>query len=272
MSAPKYEKVPIESIEPDPANARVHGVRNLEAIRASLQAFGQQKPIVVDSRGIVLAGNGTLEAAKALGWTEIEIARSELTPVEAVAYGIADNRTSELADWNPEVLSKLLDGLDDELRDVLDFPGDELAELSAEPFEAGGEDQSEGEEASEIDPSVYTDKITAPIYEPRGERPEIEALFDDRKTKELVEAIDRANIPPAVSHFLRRAAERHTRFDFEMIAEFYAHAEPEIKTLMERSALVIIDFDAAVENGFVRMTKEIAGLAAVEEEAETDAE
>jgi len=116
----KTETVPIESISPDPANARSHGERNLEAIRDSLRAFGQQKPIVVDARGIVIAGNGTLEAAKRLGWTEIAIVRTELDPGQATAFGIADNRTAELAEWDDEVLRSLLDSMDDDLRDILD--------------------------------------------------------------------------------------------------------------------------------------------------------
>lgn len=120
------ETVPIESISTDPANARSHGERNLEAIRDSLRAFGQQKPIVVDGRGIVIAGNGTLEAAKRLGWTEIAIVRTELDPGQATAFGIADNRTAELAEWNDEVLRSLLDTMDDEMLDVLAFDSKEI--------------------------------------------------------------------------------------------------------------------------------------------------
>jgi DNA modification methylase len=125
----KTETVPIESISPDPANARSHGERNLEAIRDSLRAFGQQKPIVVDGRGIVIAGNGTLEAAKRLGWTEIAIVRTELDPGQAKAFGIADNRTGELADWNDEVLRSLLDTMDDEMLKVLAFDPKEIDAL-----------------------------------------------------------------------------------------------------------------------------------------------
>ena len=122
----KTETVPIESISTDPANARSHGERNLEAIRDSLRAFGQQKPIVVDGRGIVIAGNGTLEAAKRLGWTEIAIVRTDLEPGQATAFGIADNRTAELADWNDEVLRSLLDTMDDEMLRVLAFDQKEI--------------------------------------------------------------------------------------------------------------------------------------------------
>ena len=115
----KTETVPIDSISPDPANARKHDERNLTAIRDSLRAFGQQKPIVVDQREIVVAGNGTLEAAKRLGWTEIAIVRTTLDNTQATAFGIADNRTAELAEWDDEVLRSLLDSMDDEMVEML---------------------------------------------------------------------------------------------------------------------------------------------------------
>jgi ParB-like chromosome segregation protein Spo0J len=117
------ETVPIDGLTPDPANARVHSERNLSAIIASLRTFGQQKPIVVDSRGVVIAGNGTLEAAKRIGWTEISIVKTHLDPTQATAFGIADNRTAELAEWDDDVLRSLLDSMDEDLLEVLDVDG-----------------------------------------------------------------------------------------------------------------------------------------------------
>ena len=125
----KTERVPIDEPTPDPANARKHDERNLKAIIDSLRAFGQQKPIVVDGRGIVVAGNGTLEAARRLGWSDIAIVRSDLDPTQATAFGIADNRTAELADWDSEVLTSLLDSMDDDLRELISFADKELDAL-----------------------------------------------------------------------------------------------------------------------------------------------
>jgi ParB-like chromosome segregation protein Spo0J len=110
------ESVVIESLSADPANARKHGRRNLDAIAASLRRFGQQKPIVVDSRGVVRAGNGQLAAARMLGWTHIRVVRSDLPATELAAFAIADNRTAELAEWDAEILAGLL--ADSELGDV----------------------------------------------------------------------------------------------------------------------------------------------------------
>lgn len=94
----------------DPRNARTHSKRNIEAIRASLERYGQQKPIVLRPDGkTVAAGSGTLEAAWLLGWTWIAAIRFDRDPEIAAAYGLADNRTAELAGWDEQVLGELLE-------------------------------------------------------------------------------------------------------------------------------------------------------------------
>jgi len=102
-------KISITELSLDPKNARKHSQRNLDAIAASLEKFGQRKPIVVH-RGVILAGNGTLEAAKTLGWTEIDVAEvpDDWDDDTAKAYALADNRTAELAEWDESELAKQL--------------------------------------------------------------------------------------------------------------------------------------------------------------------
>ena len=107
----KTETVAIDSISLDPANVRRHPDRNIQTIVASLKRFGQQKPIVVTKEGIVIAGNGTLQAARHLGWKQIEIVRTGLTGSDATAYAIADNRTAELAEWDDDALAQTLAAL-----------------------------------------------------------------------------------------------------------------------------------------------------------------
>jgi DNA modification methylase len=139
MTELRIETVNINSLTPDPANARRHDGKNLQAIENSLLKFGQRKPICVTPDSIVVAGNGTLEAAKNLGWTEIVIAR---TPVgwsweQIRAFALADNRTAELAEWDDKVLA-------DQLLE-LDANGWELEELGFENLEppAGQDDDDE---------------------------------------------------------------------------------------------------------------------------------
>ena len=130
----QIQTVPIDSISPDPANARRHGEKNLQAITSSLRRFGQQKPIVVDGDGIVRAGNATWSAARELGWREIQIVRTALTGSEATAYAIADNRTGELAEWDSDILTDELEALDDEDFDLgeIGFDDDDISELADE--------------------------------------------------------------------------------------------------------------------------------------------
>lgn len=126
------ESIPLDALHQDPANVRKHSPKNLAAIQASLARFGQQKPIVVNTRNVVLAGNGTLEAARALGWTHLTAVRTGLTGPDAVAYAIADNRTAELAEWDqPALLEQLVSLRDDPAADVLatGFDGPDLDTL-----------------------------------------------------------------------------------------------------------------------------------------------
>jgi hypothetical protein len=103
----------------------------------------------------------------------------------------------------------------------------------------------------------YTGKIEAPIYEPRHAKPPIMLLCDDTKTKSLIRDIDSSVLPEDEKAFLRAAAWRHAVFNYERIADYYAHATPDMQRLMEQSALVIVDFGLAIELGFVRLCEGI---------------
>lgn len=119
----KIQVVPIDSLVPDPKNARKHSSRNVEAIAGSLRRFGQRRPLVVAGENVVIAGNGTLEAAKSLGWTEVAISRvpASWDYDTARAYALADNRTAELAEWDSAVLADHLVELDSVGWDIAEF-------------------------------------------------------------------------------------------------------------------------------------------------------
>jgi DNA modification methylase len=107
----KVELVVIDELDLDPQNARKHDDKNLKAIADSLRQFGQRKPIVLHGKTVV-AGNGTLVAARSLGWTHIDAVHvpADWTADQVKAYAIADNRSAELAEWDDKVLSaQLLD-------------------------------------------------------------------------------------------------------------------------------------------------------------------
>lgn len=121
----------IKDLKLDPKNVRKHTPKNLKSIESSLQRFGQQKPILVDSSGTVRAGNGTLQAAKNLKWKSVDVIETDLSGDELKAYAIADNRTSELAAWDDEMLAGQLKELFDLEEDLLNSAGFERMELDA---------------------------------------------------------------------------------------------------------------------------------------------
>lgn len=102
------EKVNISDLVFDPTNARKHSQKNLDAIKGSLTAFGLQKPIVIDKNNVIIAGNGTVAAAKDLGWSHIAAYRTELEGDQAMAFALSDNQTAALATWDDDVLKESL--------------------------------------------------------------------------------------------------------------------------------------------------------------------
>lgn len=149
----QIEKIPVDKLIPDPNNARKHDEKNLSAIKGSLSKFEQQKPIVIDSKNVVIAGNGTLEAAKALGWTHIDCVRSKLsTNTDKVAFALADNRSAELASWDDEVLGKELHSLFEDGFEIADI-GFDPGDFDLEPV--GNEGLTDPDEVPEVEDNVF---------------------------------------------------------------------------------------------------------------------
>lgn len=134
------EKIQLEKLQLDPQNVRRHDSRSIEAIAESLDSFGQRKPVVVTQANLVVTGNGTVEAARKLGWKEIEAVRipADWTERKITAFAIADNRTSELSAWNTEALIEQLSNLEETEIEAVGFSQDELDDLlewQENPFE-----------------------------------------------------------------------------------------------------------------------------------------
>jgi len=114
----------------------------------------------------------------------------------------------------------------------------------------------------------YTGKIEAPIYEPKNKKPHILELYDKTKYSRLRNEIENSNLSQDEKQFLIMAATRHIVFNYENIADYYAHASKEAQNLMERSALVIIDFQQAIELGYIKLSEEIKNQYLKEYESE----
>ena len=149
----------IGDLTPDPHNARRHDPRNIGAIADSLGRVGFARSIVIDEDGIVLAGNGTIEAAgqagmgrvqvvEADGETIIAVRRSGLTPKQKALLAVGDNRAAELAPgWNEDVLLDLKERLDIDPAE-LEFSEEEWGKI--EEAAVGGDDAAEAQPPAEF--------------------------------------------------------------------------------------------------------------------------
>jgi len=226
---------------------------DVDAVARSLDAFGQRKPIVVRRADrTVIAGNHTLRAARQLGWPDVAVVWVDDDEVTAKAFSLADNRTGDLARYDDELLAEMMGEvqIDPALFAVTGWTNDELALLLA-PVELLPPEPSA---------ERYMLSAKSPVYEPTGAQPAVSDLYNRAWADELIAEIDATELPEEVATFLHAAAERHVRFSFRDVAEFYAHADADVQRLMERSALVIIDFHQALQLGYAQLNETVAAL------------
>ena len=122
---------PLSQVKPYPNNPRLND-DVVEAVAASLREFGFRQPIVVDAEGVIVVGHTRYKAALKLGLEKVPVhVAKDLTPEQARAYRIADNKSAELSDWNYDLLPIELAGLQEMNYDLglLGFDQDELARL-----------------------------------------------------------------------------------------------------------------------------------------------
>jgi ParB-like chromosome segregation protein Spo0J len=158
----KTKSIKLLDISLDPENVRKHSLKNLEAIKESLRLFGQVKPIVLDGDQTVVAGNGTVSAARELGWENINAIElpKDWDKNKIKAFAIADNRTAELAEWEVSLLNT-------QLEELKEF-GYELSDLGFEKLEDPTDKSIE--EFKEIDEDLPVDyKCPKCNYEWSGE-------------------------------------------------------------------------------------------------------
>lgn len=268
----------------NPRNPKAH---RADVLDASVGRFGYIEPVVIDGRtGYLISGHGRTEALRTIqargdlppegvsldadgrwlvpavtGW-------SSRTDQEANAALIALNRSTELGGWDNDALAGIVAELAS--NDALTGVGFEAADLealvAAQPTGAAvAATPDEGPE--------YSRRTDAIQYEPTFEMPPpVTALVDRSKAEMLATRIAEAGLPDEIENFLIAAAQRHLVFDYAQIAEFYAHAAPELQALMEESALVIVDFEDAIKLGYVRLNSRLAGILAADAAEQDDLE
>lgn len=228
----------VEQLKPFDKNPRTITADQMAKLRRSLKEDGYHQRLIVNQDNMVIGGHQRLKVMAEMGITKVEVLKPSrlLTDEEFKRINIRDNL--QAGEWDMEALANFFN-----IEDLKDwgFPTDTL-----------------GLGVDEEEEQIYTRKIEPPVYEIKGEKPKLAELYDDTKTKALVKKVNEADIPDDIKDFLTKAAFRHCSFNYKHIAEYYAHAPAEVQELFEASALVIIDFNKAIELGFVKLTSEIA--------------
>lgn len=237
--------LPIKELKPNPKNPNKHPEEQIERLAKIIRYQGWRSPIIVSNQsGYIVAGHGRLEAAKKLGFTTVPVQYQDFeNEDQEYAHMTADNAIASWADLD-------LSGINLEVPNL--GPDFDIEFLGLKDFKI---DAFENEQTHE-----YTKKIKLPIYEPRGEKPQINELIDLEKHQQLLKNIEQSNAAKPIKEFLKIAASRHIVFDYSKIAEWYCHQDQEVKALCEENALVIIDYDKALENGFIKLTETLETL------------
>jgi len=232
----------LADIKLNPNNPRYIKDEKFEKLKKSIEEFPKMmtlRPLVVNNDNIVLGGNMRLKALTELGYKEIPDEwvknANELTTEEQRRFIIADNIGFGEHDW--EMLQT-------------EWDVNELAEWGLDMPIEWEDDENEVTEG-------YNKKIEAPIYEPQNKKPDIKTLYDTGKYKELINRIEKSNAPNDIKDFLKIAASRHIVFNYANIADFYSHTDENIQDLMEQSALIIIDFNQAIQEGYTKLSEEV---------------
>lgn len=243
----EIEHLSVEDLVPYIRNSRTHSDAQVLQIAASIKEFGFTNPVLIDKDGGIIAGHGRVMAARKLKLEEVPCIRlSHLTETQARALVIADNKLALNAGWDDNMLAIELKDLEDQGYD-LSITGFSEKELKSLLDIAAAE-------------GIYSNKVAVPTYEPRNKKPPVEDLYDDEKAMDLIADIKDSKLPQKEKDFLMAAASRHIVFNYSKVADFYAHSSKECQELMEKSALVIIDYKQAIENGFVHLTAQIDEL------------
>lgn len=152
-------------------NSRIHNQRNLLTIKNSLQTFGQMKPLIVQKSSMsIIAGNGTFQAMKALGWEKADCYIVDIDDMKAEAFCIVDNRATDQSEWDQKKLTEelqILSEFDEELLNCTGFDATELEKmlqfLEDDPFgdlekkEKKEKKEEKKEQKNEVDFSAETD-------------------------------------------------------------------------------------------------------------------
>jgi hypothetical protein len=251
---------------PNPKNWRTHPKAQQDALRGVLAEIGMADACLARELpdGSLMLIDGHLRA-ETVADAKVPVLILDVTEAEADKILATLDPLAAMADSDSAKLEELLKGIDAKSEAVQEL-------LDATALQAGVlESLAAVDESDEEAENPYTDKVTVPPYEVTGPKPDLSEIYDDSKCRKLLGGIDAADMLDDEKHFLRAAAYRHVVFNFQEIANYYAHSSVDVQQLMEDSALVIVDFDKAIQNGWTRLGHALDAVYADEKEPESEA-
>jgi hypothetical protein len=240
------DTLPLDAIEEFQGNLKKRTKKDIENIIASIEKYGFSFPFYIwinEGRNKCLDGHGRIKALSEMRRKGTDLPLFPVVYVEAADEAEAKQKLLRL---NSQYGTMTIES-------VMEFIGQ--MDINTEEINLPGISFEEEEEKEE----PYTRKIITPTYEPKNEAPPLRELGDITKCQELIGRINASNVSEEEKEFLRIAASRHIVFNYQKVADYYAQAPKEVQALMEDSALVIIDFERAIEKGYVILTKDIIG-------------
>lgn len=239
----------LKDLKFDEHNFNTHTPEGMELLKKSIQENGYGRSVLVDKNNNLIAGNGVAETAMKLGGAKtrfVEVQGDELVVVKRKDLDINTPEGRKMAYADNAVASANLKWNEEELA------------RAKEEWGIVPEEWGKVQDADKAPKENYTRKIEIPTYEPKSQvPPKINELFDKSKTEDLQKEIESVRLPKEIKEFLLMATYRHVVFNYENIAEYYSHAPKKIQELFEKSALVIIDINDAIKNGYVKYCKDI---------------
>ena len=232
----------VSLIKPNPNNPRHIKKDKFDKLVNSIKQFPEMleaRPLILNKDNVVLGGNMRLQALIKAGINDVPVIHVDWDADKQSEFIIKDNLS--YGEWDYDIIANEWD----------------VIKLDDWGFDLPVNTELDAIDNVESDESIYTNKISTPIYEPSREKPTVDSLCNTTKFDALTNEIKSSDLNKEEKDFLLFAAARHIVFNYGLIADYYAHSTIEVQNLMEKSALVIIDYEKAIENGFVELSKQL---------------
>lgn len=250
----ELRRVPASELLPNPKNWRTHPKAQQDALRGVLAEVGMADAVLARELpdGSLMLIDGHLRAETAAD-AKVPVLILDVNEAEADKLLATLDPLAAMAESDAAKLDELLRNVDTGSEALQQLIASTAAQAGLYDT-LGGDGEPPDDEEGAGSENPYTDKTAVPPYEITGPKPSLADMYDDAKCRKLLSDIDSSDLPESEKTFLRAAAYRHVVFNFQEIANYYAHSDADVQQLFEDSALVIVDLQDAIRNGWTRLS------------------